>query len=205
MPFNTNGRNAMVGGLAANISHVSVHDAIPDAAGSDEISGGSYARQPVTWTAPAAGEADTDADLIHDIPAGSTAVAYGHWDALTAGNHYGHTLIGSTLSGFGAVDQSGVASDLILSAGHGLADGDRVALYNVLAEGLPGGLVERTLYWVVQAITNGFKVSLTQGGPAVDITSEGELWWQDCVPETFGADGELFTATGALALRTNVI
>lgn len=206
MALNTNGRNAMLsGGLGDTITHISVHDAIPDAAGSDEVTGGSYARQAVTWAAAAAGVRDNAAQITHDMPAGSTAVAYGYWDALSAGNHYGHALVGSTLSGFGSVDASGVTANAIQSASHGLSDNDRVAVYNVHAESLPAGLTETVLYHVVGATTDTFQVSLTEGGAAVDITGQGELWWQNCVPESFGSAGQLQAATGDLDLDANVI
>lgn len=206
MPFNTGGRNAMLsGGLGDAITHVSVHDAIPDDNGSDEVVGGSYARLPVTWTAAAAGVRDNSADLTHEMPAGSSAVAYGFWSALSAGTYYGHALVGSLLSGFGSVDSAGVTGNLIQSAAHGLTNGNRVAVYSVQAESLPTGLVERTLYWVVGATTDTFQVSLTQGGAAVDITAQGELWWQNGVPETFGSAGQLVAATGDLDLNSNVI
>lgn len=187
------------------VSHISVHTAIPDAAGSDEVAGGTYARQAVTWTAAASGVRDNNVQITHDIPASTTVVAYGFWDDPSAGSHYGHALIGSTLQGFGCVDSAGVAADAIQSAGHGLSDDDRVAVYNVHAESLPTGLAEGTLYWVVGATTDTFQVSLTQGGAAVDITGQGELWWQNCVPEAFGSDGQLQAATGELDLNTNVI
>lgn len=206
MPFNTNGRNAMLtGGLGDTITHISVHDAIPDATGSDEVSGGTYARQAVTWAAAASGVRDNTALISHDIPAGSTAVAYGFFDALSGGGHYGHALVGSSLSGFATVDSAGVTSNAIQSAGHGLSNSDRIAVYSVHAESLPAGLTEQTLYWVVGSATNTFQVALTESGTAVDITGQGELWWQDCVPEAFNAGGQLRAAAGDMDLNANVI
>lgn len=206
MPFNTNGRNAMLsGGLGNAVTHLSVHDAVPDAAGSDEIAGGSYARQAVTWDAPAGGARDNSGTITHEMPGGSTAVAYGYADALAAGAHYGHSLVGSTREGFGCVSAAGVTANSIQSAGHGLSNGNRVAVYNVHAESLPAGLAELVLYFVVGAAADTFQVSLTEGGGAVDITGQGELWWQDCVPETFGSAGQLVADPGELLLDANVV
>lgn len=193
------------GGLGNAISHVSAHTAIPDDNGSSEATGGSYARQAVTWTSASSGVRDNNAGITHPIPAGTTVVSYGFWSALTSGTYYGHALIGSTLAGFGSVDSSGVTSNNIQSAAHGLSNGNRVAVYNVHAESLPTGLAEGTLYWVVGVATNTFQVSTTEGGSAVDISGQGELWWQNCVPEAFGSAGSLTAATGDLDLNANVI
>lgn len=205
MGFNTAGRNAMADGLAGAIGFVSVHDAIPDDNGSDELSGGSYARVAVSWNAASSGIADNDAELTHEIPAGATAIAYGFWSLVSGGTYSGHGLVGSSLSGFGAVDSGGVTANTVQSAGHGLSNGDRVAVYNVLAESLPAGLSEQTLYWVVGVTTDTFQLSTSEGGSAVDITGQGELWWQNAVPETFGSAGQLVTAAGDLDINTNVV
>jgi hypothetical protein len=195
----------MVVGLTDAIGAVSVHDAIPDDSGSDEITGGSYVRQPVAWSAEALGVSDNNAPVTHEMPSGSTGITYGFWDTSGGSTFYGHALIGSTLSGFAAVDADGVTNNTIKSAGHGLVDGGRVAVYNVHAESLPTGLSEGTLYHVVGAATDTFQVSLTAGGAAVDITAAGELWWQNGVPESFGSAGQLTTDTGDLGLNANVI
>lgn len=205
MPFNVNGKNAQVDGLAAVIGAVSVHDAIPDAAGNNEVSGGSYQRQTVSWSAAAAGVRDNDAQISHDMPSGSTAIAYGFWDSTGGSTFYGHALVGSTAQGFGAVDASGVSGDAISSAAHGLSDDDRVALYPVDGGTLPTGLSEGTLYHVVGSTTDTFQVATTQGGSAVTITAEGELWWQNCVPESFGSSGTLQCDTGDLDLNANTL
>lgn len=209
MGLNDNGRNAcLTGGLGNAISHVSLHSAIPDATGSDELTGGSYARVAVTWTAAASGVRDNNADLTHQVPAGSTVAAYGFWSALSGGTFYGwapRTGAGEGAAGFGTVDSAGATADAIQSAGHGLSNGMRVALANVLAESLPAGLAEGTLYWVVQAATDTFEVSLTEGGASVNITGQGELFWQRVVPEAYVSAGTHVTATGALDLNAVVI
>lgn len=64
------------------------------------------------------------------------------------------------------------STDRILSAGHGLADGTAVYIKNT-GGALPGGLAADTLYYVVASTANTLKLSLTVGGAAVDITSDG--------------------------------
>jgi hypothetical protein len=209
MGLNTNGRNAcLTGGLGNVVTHVSGHTDIPDATGSNEITGGSYARIAVTWTAVASGVRDNSAQLSHAVPAGSTFAYYGLWDALTAGNFYGsipRTGSGETLYGFGSVDSAGVTSNSIQSAAHGLSDAMRVVLTAVLAESLPSGLNATTIYFVVGSTTNTFQLSLTLSGAAVDISGQGELFWQRVVPEAFASAGNHITAAGALDLSAVVI
>jgi hypothetical protein len=207
--LNTNGRNACLsGGLGNVITFISIHDDIPDSTGSNELSGGSYARQSVSWAAVAGGERSNSGALTHPIPAGDTAAYYGYWSAVSAGTFYGSAPrvgIGEALSGFGTVDSAGVTGNLIQSAANGLANDMRVALTAVLAESLPTGLNATTIYYIVGVTTNTFQVSLTSGGAAVDITAQGELFWQRVTPELFSAAGNLVTSIGALILSANVI
>lgn len=65
-----------------------------------------------------------------------------------------------------------VATDTITITGHGLTDGTRVQFTNS-GGALPAGLSASTDYYVRDAATNTFKVSLTNGGTAVDITTQG--------------------------------
>lgn len=60
--------------------------------------------------------------------------------------------------------------DVLISASHEFANGDRVRL---VGEQFPGGTNGTTFYYVVNATTNTFQISLTQSGPAIDITSPG--------------------------------
>jgi len=209
MGLNTNGRNAMLtGGLGNAVTHVSVHSAIPDSTGSNELSGGSYARQAVTWSAVANGVRSNSGELSHVIPAGQTAAFYGLWSALTAGTYYGSVPRvgeGEAASGFGTVDSAGVTANAIQSAAHGLSNDARLVLTAVLAESLPTGLGSTTIYYVVGAATNTFQLSLTSGGAAVDITGQGELFWQRVVPEVFASEGDLVAAAASLVLSTVTI
>jgi hypothetical protein len=62
------------------------------------------------------------------------------------------------------------ATDVLNATSHGLSDGDRLRLLTTGTA--PGGLSARN-YYVVSSTTYTFKVSLTSGGAAVDITSTG--------------------------------
>lgn len=211
MPFNDASRNAMLDALdesATQITHVGVHTLTDPGTGTNaaagEATGGSpaYARQAVTWGTAASGQkANTNAIAI-DVPAGT----YGfltYWNASGTGNtnnYRGYAPINGSVKGFGTVDTAGITSDAIQSAAHGLVDTDRVMVFNVFAESLPAGLTEGVIYYVVSSATDTFKVSLTLGGGAVNVTGQGELFFQKVIPETFGAQGQITVAIGALVL-----
>lgn len=67
------------------------------------------------------------------------------------------------------------STDLISAPGHGFSDDDDVLLSNSGGEdgALPAGLAIETVYYVIDATTDTLKLSLAQGGGAVDITDTG--------------------------------
>lgn len=214
MPHNTPSKNdALSGGVGNAITFIGLHTLTDPGTATDalagEASGGSpaYARQAVTWAAPSGGQRSNSGALTFDVPAGT----YGFftlWTAATGNtnNYRGHIPFGgaSALRGFFSVDTT-LTNDQVFSVAHGLADGDRVMLFNVFAESLPTGLTEGTIYFVVSSAANTFKVSLTSGGAAVDITAAGggEGMFQRVVPETFAAQGQITVAAGQLILDAN--
>lgn len=214
MPFNDAAKNAMLDALdegVSQITHIGAHTLTDPGTGtnanSGEVAGGSYARQAVTFGAAAsAAKANTGA-LSIPIPAGTTVgflTGFNHVSA-NSGNYRGYFPLNGTKRGFGTVDSAGVTSDAIQSAGHGLIDTNRVMVMNTLAESLPTGLTEGTIYFVVSAATDTFELSLTSGGASVNITAQGELYWQDLVPETFASAGNLTVDVGALILDAVVV
>ena len=62
------------------------------------------------------------------------------------------------------------ATDTFTSTAHGLSNGDTIFIN---ATTMPTGLSSTTLYYIVSAATNTFKVSLTLGGSAVGFTTAG--------------------------------
>ena len=201
MSLTDNGRNAMLtGGLGNVIAYLSKHTAIPDTSGSNETSGGSYARQAITWAAASGGTRANSGALTTPIAAATTIVATGFWSAVTTGTFYGWAPIGSTKKGYGSATAS---TDTIQSKGHGLSNTNRVCV-SIAAETLPTGLSATVLYYVVGATTDTFQLSLTSGGSAVDITADGEMFWQDCVPEVFGSAGNITEAIGAVVLDASI-
>lgn len=203
MPLVDAGRNAMLtGGLGNAIGYIAAHTDIPNSSGSNEVTGGSYARQAVTWASASAGVRDNSGALSIPIPAGTTVVGLSGWSALTTGTYYGWTPLGSTKKGFGTAANSG---DVITSYGHGLSNTNRVIVTPVNNESLPTGYSASTLYYVVGATTDTFQLSLTSGGAAVTISTDGELFFQDCIPEVFASAGTLSVAIGAYDLDASLL
>jgi hypothetical protein len=65
------------------------------------------------------------------------------------------------------------ATDTFTSTSHGFADGDRVHLLNT-GSGLPGGVSAAVAYVVRDATANTFKLANYAGGPAINLTSDGD-------------------------------
>jgi hypothetical protein len=63
-------------------------------------------------------------------------------------------------------------TDVLTSAAHGFED-DETVMFSNSGGALPAGLSNSTLYYVINSTANTFKVSLTAGGSAVNITSAG--------------------------------
>ena len=89
MALNNNGLNAQVGGLTAVVTHVSLHTAEPDASGSNEVTGGTYSREAITWGSASGGTATSSAEVVFDVPTGVTITHLGYWSASSAGTFYG--------------------------------------------------------------------------------------------------------------------
>lgn len=215
MPFNDPAKNVMLDALDESntqITHVGICTLSDPGTGANmnavEATGGSpaYARQAVTWGGAASSAKSNTNTLTFDVPAGT----YGFfaWFNASTGNtnnYRGYAPFGGATRSFGTVDSAGVTGNVVQSAAHGLADNDRVMVFNVFAESLPTGLTEGTVYFVVGSTTNTFQVSTSQGGSAVDITAQGELFLQKVVPEVFASQGQITVAAGALVLDNNAM
>jgi hypothetical protein len=200
MALTTAGRNAILASGAPGITHIGAYEDL----GTTETSGGSYARQAITFAAAAGGIRDNNAQLSVPIAAGKTIVVASAHDALSAGNLLGLIQIGSTLRG---AANALASTDLITSYAHGLTTDDRIFVAAVGGDTLPTGLATTTLYFVLASglTTDAFKISTTSGGAAVDITANGEFAWFKTVPNTFASAGNLVFATGALDLDATFV
>ena len=212
MPFNAPAQNLMLDALdesaTAGIKFVGIHTLTDPGTGTNanagEATGGSpaYARQSVTLAAAASGTKSNSGALTFDVPSGTYGF-FTFWNASTGNTnvYLGYAPFGGGTKGFFSTDTN-LANDQLFSVAHGMADNDRVMLFNVFAETLPTGVSEGTIYYVVNSATNTFKVSTTQGGAAVDITAlgGGEGFFQKVVPEVFASQGQITVAVSALVL-----
>lgn len=188
---------------AIGITHVGVHTLTDPGTGtnanSGEASGGSYARVSVTNAAASGAQKSNSGALTIEVPAGT----YGFLTFWNAGsgntnNYKGYLPINGSARAFATVDSAGVTADAVQSAAHGLSNDDRVMVLNVLGTSLPAGLTEGTIYYVVSVATDTFELSATSGGASVNITGQGQLYWQKIVPETFASAGQFTVAIGQL-------
>ncbi len=89
MALNTAGKNAMLGGLTAVATHVSLHTADPGSTGTSEVSGSPYARELSNWAAASGGTAVNAGSIVFDVPGSTTITHLGYWSALSGGTFYG--------------------------------------------------------------------------------------------------------------------
>lgn len=83
------GKNAQVSGLTAVAVYASLHTADPSTGGTSEVTGGTYARQGISWNAASNGTATSSADITFNVPGGTTITHLGYWSASTSGTFYG--------------------------------------------------------------------------------------------------------------------
>ena len=93
MPYTDAAKNIMLNALARGIApdtdginKVSLHTASPGSTGTNEVTGGSYARQTITWNAASAGAIDDSNAPVFDVPAGTTVAFVGFWYDSAGGN-----------------------------------------------------------------------------------------------------------------------
>jgi len=212
MPLNTLGKNLALNGLdesVPGITHIGVGNTTDPGTGTNyagtEATGGSpaYARQAVTWGGAAAELKSNTGALSFDVPPGGYGfLLYFNASTGNTNNFIGYAPINGTVKGFATVDSTDVTNDTITSSGHGLVADDRVQLFDVFGAGVPAGLTEGTVYFVLASglTTDVFKVATTSGGTAINITGQGELFFQKVIPETFSSQGQITVAAGALVL-----
>ena len=203
MPFNTTGRNKLLDSGVPAATHVG---ALTDLSGT-EVVGGSYARQAITWSAAASGQKANNGTLTIPIPAGTTVVALGLYDALTVGNLLGIFPLGSSgqlVDGVGTITAS---TDTVASFAHGLTTDDRVFFSGIAGEALPTGISATTLYFVRSTglTADAFTFATTSGGAAVNVTTDGEAAFFKTVPNVFASAGNLSIASAALVVDATFV
>ncbi len=191
-------KNAALDGIL--FADASLHTAY-SASGANEVTGGSpaYARKAYTFAAASSGSRSASVTPTFDVPAGTTVAFVGLWGQGSPSQFLGmHALGGSEKEYW--VQTLGSPDGVIGCVSHGYSNGNRVVFYGGTP---PTGLTEGTLYYVINASTDFFGVSLTEGGAGIPITGYGddECKVSKCVPETFGAQGTLQLSSGSISLN----
>lgn len=84
MAVHVSTRNLAADAIADDITHVSLHSADPDPSGSNELSGGSYAQQAVSYDAAVNGTADISSNVTFGAPGSETTATHlGFWSTAT--------------------------------------------------------------------------------------------------------------------------
>jgi hypothetical protein len=145
---------------AINFTHASLHTDYPGTTGANEVVGGSYARKAITVNAASAGVRLLNAGVTFDIPA-CTVKWIGFWDGVTF--LFAVPNGGATPKNFMAVP----TTDIVYATGHGWSDTQKVVSFGVP----PTGVTEGVTIFVRDATTDTFKLSLTSGGTAIDLSA----------------------------------
>lgn len=96
MALTVTAKNLMLDYLGTLITHLSLHSGDPGTTGASEISGGTYARRPVTWGASSAGDLHASNAPLFNVPANTSVSHWGGWSALTAGTFYAGGSLSAT-------------------------------------------------------------------------------------------------------------
>lgn len=104
-------------GIATAGAALITHIGLVNASGT-ELTGGTYARQAVTWTSASSGTVRPNADLEFDVPAGATVGGWRGFTASTAGtNHGGADLTNEVYAGAGTYTLLAASTGITHAAG----------------------------------------------------------------------------------------
>jgi hypothetical protein len=185
--------NAMLDGtgLAGQLDQVSLHTAYSNS-GANEVTGGAYARQAITWNAAASGALDSSNAPSFSVPSGNTVRFIGFWETAASPDTFQGMLpnqqAGDLVPRRFVVDTT---NNQISMPAHGLVVDEAVVFIGGTP---PSPLVEGTVYYAVDVLTDAFGVQSTQGGSPgtpIALTTQGDedvRIWQ-IREETFASDG----------------
>lgn len=191
MTIPTATKNTMLDALTFTLG--SLHTAYPGTTGTNEVTGGGYAKQAITVNVSSGGVRALASPASFSVPA-ATIRWIGSWN--------GATFEGCAPNG-GGTPRNFIAlasNDTVYCPSHGYSDTNKIVFYNGTA---PGGLTEGTVYFVRDSSTDLFKVAATSGGVAIDITSSSTGY--QCVvcgitEDVYGAPGTHTLSTASFAM-----
>ncbi len=180
--------NAMLEALALLLDQASLHTAF-SLTGANEVSGGSYARQSITWNAAASGALNSSNAPSFSVPSGNTIRFIGFYDVTPSPDVWQGMIPNQQAGDEGprrfVVDTT---AETIEDPANAFVNDENLVFLGGTA---PGGLVEGTVYFIVSRTAAGYGVAATQGGGSINLTSQGDQdvrIWQ-IREEAFAADG----------------
>ncbi len=185
------GLDAMLDALAALLDQVSLHTAF-SLTGANEVVGGSYARQAITWNAAASGALNSSNAPSFSVPSGNTIRFVGYYDTVPSPDSWMGMVPNQQVGDVGplrfVVD---VTNDTIEAPAHGFVADDGIVF---IGGTVPGGLTEGVVYYVGAETADDFQVQTTKAASpfsAITLTNQGDQdvrFWQ-IREELFASDG----------------
>ncbi len=180
--------NSMLDNLAALLDQASLHTAF-STTGANEVTGGTYARQTITWNAAAAGALDSSNAPSFAVPGGNTIRFIGFYDVTPSPDVWQGMIPNQQAADEGprrfVVDTT---ANTIEDPANAFVNDENLVFIGGTP---PGGLVEGTVYFIVTRTALDYGVAATQGGASINLTSQGDQdvrIWQ-IREETFASDG----------------
>ena len=183
--------HGMLDDLATRLDQASLHTAY-SASGANEVTGGSYARQSITWNAASGATLNSSNAPAFSVPSGNTIRFVGFWSTAESPDAFMGMLPNQQAADFTPrryiVNTSG---NRIECPAHGLVADDGVVWIGGTP---PGGITEGTIYYVGNVTTDDFQIQTTKSASpfsAVGLSTQGDedvFFWQ-VREETFSADG----------------
>ena len=167
-------------------TYASLHTAY-SATGTNEVSGGSYARQAITWSSASGGTLNlASTPYSFSIPSSTTVAFLGFWTASSGGTFQGMTPLGGASGYAFAVPSS---TGVFLAPGSSYSAGQTVVAFANGGAALPSGLTAGTIYYVISPSTDTFELSATSGGSAISLSGDGSGIITAITAEAFVSSG----------------
>lgn len=205
MPFTPVVRDSMLNSVIGvpsviQFTYASLHAAVPDANGSNELAGGSpaYARRPIAFQPAVGGRLvmNPTPTVQFDVPAGATVAFIGGWTAAVGGAFVGYGPLSSDPA-MPAVFTA--ATDKFMAHGHGLGLNDRVLVQAYAGMSTPPGLPPG-VYYADPVNSSEFRLRTAIGGPIIDLAADGVIIVQRIRIDVFSAQGTVTLASFVLGL-----
>lgn len=186
------------GTFSSIIAFASLHNAY-SATGTNELTGGSYAREAVTWNA-AAGGTKTTASVAgaFNVPAAGTVSFVGLWAGTGASTFAGMGPNGGAVQyGFTSTNAS---PSVFTAPGSSYGANAPVVLFDSAGATISSDFTLGQIYYVVSPSTDTFELALTPSGSAIDSTHAGAGIVQGVTTEVYGAAGTFTLSSDTLTM-----